>query len=208
MGATSREWTERIAQKCRGGVCRNVSITVPLPGRNDRNGEKTGREGCAWYPHDERGQTRAQEEEGKLYRRTRIAETRQFVARASVNLLPRSRWLTSVRESRETVSPLSDVSTSIEREVRIKESDSPRPSRIGEGDDWRDGSTLPHVKSTSDLCRARLRFLFLFSLHFTSFSTQVAKRSLNVALSQSSRLYLSVCTDRARHVCRNAFTVK
>lgn len=43
MGATSREWTERIAQKCRGGVCRNVSIAVPLPGRNDRNGENGAR---------------------------------------------------------------------------------------------------------------------------------------------------------------------
>lgn len=81
MGATSRELTERISaivEKCRGGRVRNVNSDVPAKRFERRNGQ----EGCWSYPRERAGEL-------KLYRDTRIGETRQFVAR--VNLPPRSR---------------------------------------------------------------------------------------------------------------------
>lgn len=168
-----------------------------MSGRNYRNGDDrgNGREGCWIFSRATRKRERTKErgERGRLYRRTRIAETRQFVARASVNLLPRSRWLTTVRESREMISLLSDASALIERDKRTKgegEVHVRSPSTIGETDRLSSSlSPLPIYVAFA------LPFFFLF--HFTALSMRVSRLFLNVAPSRSSRLYPSVYTDRA-----------
>lgn len=79
MGAASREWTEGIAEKCAGTSCTEC-VDSSNAGAKLLEWRENGREGCRISPHNERGgQTSAGE--GKLYRHTRIAETRQFVAR-------------------------------------------------------------------------------------------------------------------------------
>lgn len=84
MGATSRERMDRTgpSAKVLGRRVRNVSIagTKLTEWRRQR---KRGERDAGSLAYDER-----EDGEGQLYRRTRIAETRQFVARASVNLLP------------------------------------------------------------------------------------------------------------------------